>query len=152
MEARVRPAVVEDQAGITRLVRQARLNPRDLDWRRFVVTEVAGRLVGVAQVRRHTDGSRELASLVVLPEHRDRGVAGRMIDRLLADEAGSVFTIVDRRHAPHFARWDFGPLDPRELPASMSRQLRIGRVVTAVASVVTRRRIGLVPLRRPPRD
>jgi amino-acid N-acetyltransferase len=151
VQDRIRHATVDDQPAITRLVHQARLNPRGLDWRRFVVAEVDGP-IGVAQIRRHPDGSRELASLVVLCEHRDRGVAGRMIDALLTDEPGPVFTIVDGRYAQHFTRWDFHPVDPADLPRSLARQLRIGRLVTAVGSLLIRRRIRLLPLRRPPRD
>jgi amino-acid N-acetyltransferase len=72
---RIRPATAGDQAEIGRLVRQARLNPRALDWRAFVIAEADDNPVGVAQVRRHPDGSRELASLVVVPAHRERGIA-----------------------------------------------------------------------------
>jgi N-acetylglutamate synthase-like GNAT family acetyltransferase len=152
VQDRIRRATVGDQAAISRLVRQARLNPRGLDWRRFVIAEAGGAPVGAAQVRRHPDGCRELASLVVLSEHRDRGVAARMIDALLTDEPGPVFTLVDRRYAQHFARWDFHPVDPADLPRSMTRQLRIGRLVTAIGSLLVHRRIRLLPLRRPPRS
>jgi len=99
VQDRIRRATVGDQAAISRLVRQARLNPRNLDWRRFVIAEAGASPIGVAQVRRHPDGGRELASLVVLSEHRDRGVAARLIDALLADEPGPVFTLVDRQYA-----------------------------------------------------
>ena len=152
MQDQVRPATAEDQAAITRLVHQARLNPRGLDWRRFVIAEAGGAPIGVAQVRRHADGSRELASLVVLSEHRDRGVAGRMIDALLPDEPGPVFTLVDRRYAQHFTRWDFHPVDPADLPRSIARQLRIGRLATAIGSLLIHDRIRLLALRRPPRN
>ena len=100
VQDRIRRATVGDQAAISRLVHQARLNPHGLDWRRFVIAEAGGGApIGVAQVRRLPDSSRELASLVVLTEHRDRGVAARMIDALLNDETGPVFTLVDRRYA-----------------------------------------------------
>jgi N-acetylglutamate synthase-like GNAT family acetyltransferase len=112
---RIRRATAGDQAAISRLVRQARLNPRDLDSRRFVIAEAGASPIGVAQVRRHADGARELASLVVLSEHRDRGVAASMIDRA-ADRAGSGFTLVDRRYAQHFKRWDFHRVEPADLP------------------------------------
>lgn len=151
MQERIRPATVDDEVAITRLVHRARLNPRDLDWRRFVIAEAGETPIGVAQVRRHSDSSRELASLVVLPEHRGHGVAGRMIDALLTDEPGPVYTLVDRRYAQHFTRWDFHPVDPADLPRSMGRQLRIGRLATAIGSLLTRRRIRLLPLRRQPR-
>ena len=152
MQDQVRRATAEDQAAITRLVRQARLNPRGLDWRRFVIAEAGGTPIGVAQVRRHPDGSRELASLVVLSDHRDRGVAGRMIDTLLPDEPGPVFTLGDRRYAQHFTQWDFHPVDPANLPRSMARQLRIGRLATAIGSLLIHDQIRLLALRRPPRD
>jgi amino-acid N-acetyltransferase len=146
----VRRATAEDQTAITRLVRKARLNPRSLRWQRFVVADRGGELVGAAQVRRHPDGSRELASLVVRPQDRGHGVAGAMIDTLLAGEPGPVFTVVDRRYAEHFRSWDFDPVDPARLPPSMRTQLRIGRVVTGVGSLLLNRRIRLQPLRRPP--
>jgi amino-acid N-acetyltransferase len=150
VQDRIRRATVDDQVAITRLVHQARLNPRGLDWRRFVIAQAGDAPIGVAQVRRHPDGSRELASLVVLSEHRDRGVAGRMIDALLTDEPGQVFTLVDRRYARHFIRWNLQPVDPVDLPRSMARQLLIGRVATAIGSLLLRHRIRLLPLRRPP--
>jgi amino-acid N-acetyltransferase len=146
----IRRATAADQAPITALVRGARLNTRGLDWPGFAVaTDDAGALVGVAQVRPHPDGSRELSSMVVAPAVRGHGVATRLVDRLLADEAGIVHAVVDRPYAAHFARWGFVPAQPRALPRDVRRTLRVGRVVTAVLSLPARRRIRLVPLVRP---
>jgi N-acetylglutamate synthase-like GNAT family acetyltransferase len=152
VQDRIRRATVDDQAAIIRLVHQARLNPRGLDWRRFVIAEAGDTPIGVAQVRRHPDGSQELASLVVLSEHRNRGIAGDMIDALLTDEPGPVYMLVDRRYAQHFTRWNFHRVDPADLPRSMAWQLRIGRLVTAIGSLLIRRRVRLLPLRRTPCD
>jgi N-acetylglutamate synthase-like GNAT family acetyltransferase len=149
---RVRPAMRDDQAVIARMVHQAGLNPRSLDWHAFVIAEVDDEPVGVAQVRRHSDGSRELASLVVMAEHRGRGIAGRMIDALLSETTDPVFTLLDRRYAGHFTRWDFQPIAAADLPRSMRRQLRIGQLVTGIGSVVRRQRIRLLPMYRPPRS
>jgi N-acetylglutamate synthase-like GNAT family acetyltransferase len=149
VQDRIRRAAVGDQASIGRLVHHVRLNRRGLDWRRFAIAKAGGAPIGVAQVRRHLNGSRQLASLVVLSEHRDRGVAARMIDGLLT-EPGPVFTLVDRRYAQHFKRWDFQPVEPADLPRSMARELRIGRLAAAIGSLLIHRRIRLLPLRRPP--
>jgi amino-acid N-acetyltransferase len=146
---RIRPATAGDQAEIGRLVRQARLNPRALDWRAFVIAEADDNPVGVAQVRRHPDGSRELASLVVVPAHRERGIAALMIDALLRNEGHTVFTLLDRRYAEHFTRWGFQPIPASELPKSMKRQLRLGQVVTGIGSLIRRQRIRLLPMYRP---
>jgi amino-acid N-acetyltransferase len=151
VEVTVRWAVKADQPHITAMVRRARLNPADLRWERFVIAERDGHPVGVAQLRRHVDGATELASLVVEPECRGRGVAIRMVEALLADEQAPVYTLIDRRFVDHFARWGFARVDPRQLPRSVSRVYRIGRVVTAVGSVLRRQRIQIVPLLRPAR-
>jgi N-acetylglutamate synthase-like GNAT family acetyltransferase len=148
----VRRATAEDQAFITGLVRRARLNPSGVAWPGFVVAERDGRPVGVAQLRRHSDGAVELASLVVEPVERGTGVAAAMVDALLDAETGPVHTVVDRRFADHFARWGFAPVAPAELPRSIRRTLRIGRVVTRLATALRRQRIRLVPLARPPAD
>ncbi|HET7280133.1 MAG TPA: GNAT family N-acetyltransferase [Dermatophilaceae bacterium] len=145
---RIRRAVEADQRAITDMVRDARLNPRSLDWDRFVVAEADGELVGVAQMRQHPDGSQELASLVVQPSARGGGVASDLIDALLADRAGQVFMLVDRKFANHYQRWGFRPVAAAGLPRSVRRQYRIGQIVTGIGSLLLRRRIRLVPLRR----
>ena len=134
------------------MVRQARLNPANLHWERFVIAERDGRGVGVAQLRRHSDGATELASLIVEPDVRRQGIAAQMVDALLTEERAPVYTMIDRRFAEHFTRWGFAPVDPSQLPRSVSRVYRIGRVVTAVGSLLRRERMSIVPLLRPTGD
>ena len=145
----VRRATAGDQEEITRLVRAARLNPAGLAWPAFVVAEDDGRLVGAAQLRRHPDAAVELASLVVDGPARGAGVATSMVDVLLETETAPVCTIIDRRFTGHFARWGFAPVTPDKLPRSIRRTLRIGRIITGVATTLRRPRIRLVPLARP---
>jgi amino-acid N-acetyltransferase len=144
----VRRARAEDQPVISVMVRRARLNPANLHWERFVVAEGDSRTVGVAQLRRHSDGATELASLVVEPDARRHGVAAQMVDALLAEEREPVYTLIDRRFVEPFTRWGFAPVDPSQLPRSISRGYRIGRVVTGAGSVLRRQRIRIVPLLR----
>jgi N-acetylglutamate synthase-like GNAT family acetyltransferase len=144
----VRRAREADQPVVTAMVRRARLNPADLHWERFVIAERDSRAVGVAQLRRHSDGATELASLVVEPDSRRHGIATHMIDALLADERAPVYALIDRRFADPFTRWGFAPVDPSQLPHSVSRVYMIGRVATAVGSVLRRQRIRIVPLLR----
>ena len=149
MGVEIRSAREKDQTAITAMIRQARLNPANLQWQRFMVAERDGLIVGVAQVRVHTDGARELASLAVAPPARDHGVATRLVDALLRDQTTDVYTLVDRRFVGHFRRWGFDQVDAAQLPRSVRRVHRIGRIVTTVASVLARQRIRIVPLRRP---
>jgi amino-acid N-acetyltransferase len=151
VQAVVRRARPEDQPAITAMVRRARLNPSGLHWEQFVIGERDGRAVGVAQLRRHPDGTKELASLVVEPGAREHGIATQMVDALLADETAAVYTLIDRRFVDHFARWGFRQVGPGELPRPVSRTYLIGRVVTTLGSLLRRQQIRIVPLLRPAR-
>ena len=151
VQAVVRRARPNDQPVITAMVRRARLNPAGLHWEQFVVGERDGRAVGVAQVRRHSDGARELASLVVESGVRGHGIATQLVDALLADETAAVYALIDRRFAGHFARWGFRKVGPGELPRSVSRTYLIGRAVTTLGSLLRWQRIRIVPLLRPGR-
>ena len=145
----LRKATERDQPAITALVRQARLNPRGLAWPAFLVAERDGEVVGAVQLRPHDDGARELASLVVRPDRRGTGIGMALLDQLLSDEPGTVYVVTEREHTEPYERRGFSAAATASLPRSMRRQLRIGRVATAVLSLPARRRIRLVPLRRP---
>src|SRR3954452_12851211 len=84
----IRPASAEDQYAITAIVRAALINPSGLDWRRFLLAQWGQDVIGVGQVRLHRDGSRELASIAVVPEWQGQGVGSALIRALLARETG----------------------------------------------------------------
>ena len=148
-QIKTRSARREDQAEITAMVRRAHLNPRNLDWTRFIVAERHGTTIGGGQVRVYADGARELASLVVQRTLRGQGVASDIVDALLANDHGEMYALIDRRFTHHFQHWGFHVVDTDELPPSVMRTYRVGRIVTGLASVLTRRRIRIVPLKRP---
>jgi N-acetylglutamate synthase-like GNAT family acetyltransferase len=90
-DVRIRPATEADQAEITRIVRSSNINPFSLAWPRFLVAAEQGRIVGVGQVKQHGDGSRELASIAVVPDRRGKGIASAVINALLAREPGTLY-------------------------------------------------------------
>ena len=78
-------------------------------------------LVGAAQLRRNSDGSHELASLVVLaagPRSRHR----RAHDRSAVDgRRGRVFAVTRRANVARFARWGFVEIDARDAARDVQR-------------------------------
>jgi amino-acid N-acetyltransferase len=143
----IRPANAADQSAIKAIVYAARLIPRDLDWRRFVVAEEDGRIVGVGQVRPHNDGSRELASLAVVPERQAQGIGGALIRALLARESGAVYLMCMERLEPFYRRFGFRRLGRAELPSSFRFVGRFAPVF-AVISVLFGRRTQPIVMRR----
>ena len=148
-EIRIRTASQSDQAAITTLVHSERLNPYDLDWRRFVVATDAGGIVGAVQLRRHSDGSRELGSLVVRREARRYGVASRLIDALLATVKSRVFMITGSAFAAHYARWGFRRITPLDAPAPIVRNYCFGQLMGILSFIAWRRPKRLAVLDRP---
>ncbi len=144
----IRPATAADQDHISRLIREARLNPRDLDWRRFMVTDAAGTLVGCAQVRVHARGTRELASVAVTPSRQRSGIGGRLVESILAQDRGVLYLMTRLETAGYFERFGFRRIDAADAPSDFRRQYRIGQVITTVISPLARRWIRIVPMRR----
>ena len=62
MAIQIRPARQEDQQTIVSFIRQARINPRNLHWEHFLIAEENGEIVGIRQVKVHSQGTREVAS------------------------------------------------------------------------------------------
>jgi N-acetylglutamate synthase-like GNAT family acetyltransferase len=79
MPVTIHTAGEDDQYAITAIVRAARINPRDLNWQRFLLAQRGQHVIGVGQVKPHEDGSRELASIAVVPEWQGNGVGGALI-------------------------------------------------------------------------
>ena len=146
----IRKATAGDQPAIVALVRAERLNPNHLDWRNFIVaTDEGGAIIGAAQIRPHRAGARELASLVVAPHWRGRGLAGRLVDVRLAEQGDNVCVVTGRQNVRHYARWGFRPISVRDAPTSVWRNCILGQIIGGAHAIVTRRPVNrLVVLSR----
>ena len=124
MPPTIRPATEADQPTIRRLVKAARINPRDLNWPNFVVAEDGGEIVGVAQVKSHGDGSRELASIAVVPVRQGQGIGRLLIETLLAREQGVVLHLTCRSELQgYYERFGFRRLERAEYPPYFARMV-----------------------------
>ncbi len=121
----LRPARAEDQAAIRQIVREARINPTGLDWRRFVVAEDDGQIVATGQIKPHRDGSRELASIATRPAYQRRGLASALIRGLLADCAPPLYLVCAAHNAGFYPRFGFRPIPPGEMPPYFRRMHRL---------------------------
>ena len=141
---RLRAAADRDQATIHRIVRAAGINPTSLQWQRFIVAEERGEVVGVGQVKPHRDGTRELASIAVVPERQGRGIGSEIVKALIAREHGEVLFLTCRAQLQgYYERFGFHRLEPNEYPRYFARMLPIlntfGRLF----------RIRIIVMRRP---
>ncbi|MEZ4594343.1 MAG: GNAT family N-acetyltransferase [Chloroflexota bacterium] len=115
-----RPAQASDEAAIKSLIRAVNINPIGLKWSRFLVAvDENGRLIGCGQIKPHRDGSRELASIAVQKAYRRQGIAGEIIQRLLAEEQPPVWLTCMDKLVPFYEQFGFVEVkngDGRSLP------------------------------------
>lgn len=148
MAVNIRPARQADQETIVSLIRQAKLNPRNLKWQNFLVAEDNGTIVGIRQVKVYEHGTREVASGFVLPQYRRQGISAQLMQALLARETGPLYTMVNERRAPYYEQFGFRRVDVSQLPSEFRREYRLGRLVTTLMSLFRKERIRIVPLKR----
>jgi amino-acid N-acetyltransferase len=125
----IRPASADDQFAITEIVRAARINPRDLDWQRFLLAQWGQDIIGIGQVRPHRDGSRELASIAVVPEWQGNGVGSALIRALLSREAGPLHLICEDSREHYYERFGFKRIDRHATPPYFRRFMRVAAVL-----------------------
>lgn len=108
MPLTIRPATEADQPTIRALIKEVHLPRMNVQWPNFLVAEGDGTLVGVGQAKSHGDGSRELASIAVLPARQGKHVGTAVINALLAREAGTVLHLSCRRELEgYYERFGF---------------------------------------------
>ena len=150
----LRPATAADQPLITKLVREARLNPLRLAWPNFLIAErVDGgetRIVGMGQLRPHKDGTQELASLVVVPEAQGSGVGSQLVYALIGKADRPLYLMCDGGKAAYYQRFGFVEvLSAQEVPRSLRLFYRIGAWVNCVSARVVKqpRRLAIMAYR-----
>jgi len=142
----IRPATMADQPTINRMIHAAGINPMSLDWRRFVIAQEDGAVVGIGQIKLHGDGSRELASLAVIPGRRGQGIGGEIIQTLLAREEGVLYLTCRDELEPYYTRFGFRKIARDEMPPYFRRIMRLAHVFMALS----RRGVQIIVMKREP--
>ena len=154
MSFQIRPATQADQPTITAMVQAAGINPLSLHWPRFRVADEGGRVVGVAQIKHHGDGSRELASLAAAPDRQGEGIGGALVQHLLALPEGQppLYLMCAQPLESYYTRFGFRRVERADMPPYFRRMTRVAGVFIAIAAlfgeqhrVIVMRHDGAVP-------
>lgn len=131
----LRPAQENDTAAINRLIKEGRINPTGLDWRRFLLAVTAtGEVIGCGQIKPHRDGSSELASIAVAEIWRGKGVAGEIIRQLIAGHEGPLYLMCRSGLGELYQKFGFRLLEPDEMPRYFKHISVVGRIISALQS------------------
>ena len=144
----IRPAYQKEQELIVAFVHQAKINPRNLHWQNFLVAEDRGKIVGIRQVKVHSQGTREVGSGYVLPEYRRQGISARLMNEILRRENGSLYLMCRDQWMPYYEQFDFRQVAVDQLPADFRKEYRIGRFITSTMSLFSSDKIRIIPMKR----
>ena len=147
----IRAAVAADQKQIRALIAEARINPLGLNWSNFLVAEdTTGSIIGVGQVKEHSDGSRELASIATRPGRQRGGVATLLIRELLRREVGVLYLYCESRNRAFYPRFGFYAVTAAELPKAIQPVFRTSQFFAWLARTLAGQELRLVAMRRDP--
>jgi N-acetylglutamate synthase-like GNAT family acetyltransferase len=133
VEFNVRAAKREDFPAIRLLIHNVQINPIGLDWKRFlIVVSPTGNLLGCGQIKSHTDGSRELASVAVKEQARGQGLARVIISELLTlEQQRPIFLMCRARLQLLYDKFGFHPIKPEDMPPFFRRISRLERIINS---------------------
>jgi N-acetylglutamate synthase-like GNAT family acetyltransferase len=144
----LRRARQSDAAAIWGIIRQAGINPMGIDWRRFLLAEVDGRVVGTGQIKPHGDGSRELSSIAVLPEFQRRGIAAQIITALIAGQSGTLYLTCQDRMQNYYERFGFRKVARDEMTPYFRRLTRVMGILVFIGRRFSPSLPSLIVMRR----
>jgi N-acetylglutamate synthase-like GNAT family acetyltransferase len=132
----LRPATETDFPAIKVLIHEAGINPTGLDWRRFIVAEAPdGQFIGCGQLKPHSDGTLEMASIAVKPLWRGKGVARIIIQKLMTEAPRPLYLTCRGRLGPFYEKFGFRAVPGDELPKYFRRLSKVAGLVSRLRLV-----------------
>ena len=127
----LRHAKASDDPAIRALIHSVGINPMALDWQRFIVAvDENDRVIGTGQVKPHSDGTRELASIAVDPCCRGRGIARAIIERLLAENPRPLYLTCRGSMQGFYVQFGFEVVqNPARLPPYFRHMDTLGKTM-----------------------
>jgi N-acetylglutamate synthase-like GNAT family acetyltransferase len=122
----LRPAKKGDAATIRRIISSVNINPLGLNWRRFILAvDQRDNVIGCGQIKPHSDGTYELASIAVLPEWRGKGIARMIIQHLLGQHPGRLYLTCRADLGELYQKFGFESIEEGEMTPYYRRIFRL---------------------------
>ena len=127
------------------MIREAGLNPMSLKWPNFLVAQEGGMTIGIGQVKRHGDGSLELASLAVVPDRQGQGIGSALVRELIGRHEGKVLYLTCRSQLQdYYQRFRFRRVERAGFPPYFAR------LILMINTIGRLYRMQIIVMRREP--
>jgi N-acetylglutamate synthase-like GNAT family acetyltransferase len=142
----IRPAIEADRAAILSLMRPGDFNRINLRPACFLVAEEAGQVIGIGQIKRHRDGTPELASLVVAADRRSEGIGQALVQALVASHQGPLYLFCLAELEGFYARLGFRRVERAQLPRLLALIHGLGNGVGRLPLLAGKRRFQVIAM------
>lgn len=143
----IRPATVADRTAILRLMRPQDYNRINLRPTCFVVAEADGEIIGIGQIKRHREGTAELASLVVAAERRGAGIGSALVRHLVAQHMGPLYLFCLAELESFYASLGFVRVERRQLPLWLAFIHWVGNLAGGLVWLLHHRRVRVIAMK-----
>ena len=101
-----------------------------LDWNRFIIASAPdGTLIACGQIKPHSEGTLELASIAVHPDWRGQGLAREIIKRLVAETPRPIYLTCRSDLEPFYIKFGFRSLPSSELTPYFRRIQKLANLM-----------------------
>ncbi len=131
----IQSAKPEHASKIRNLIFRSGINLTALNWERFLIAiTLHGEFIGCGQIKPHSDGTKELASVAVETKWRGRGVARAIIESLLASHpSGELYLMCQSDLGALYEKFGFHAITEVEMPTYFRRVSKLAGVLSNLA-------------------
>ncbi|MDP3995706.1 MAG: GNAT family N-acetyltransferase [bacterium] len=112
----IKEATKKDLPSIMGLIRSERADGRKISYNQFLIAKDKNEIIGCIRIKEMKD-CLELGSLVVSPEHRDKGIGSRLIKNILVkDRRRPIYLLCFAKMASFYSKAGFNKISVNFLP------------------------------------
>jgi N-acetylglutamate synthase-like GNAT family acetyltransferase len=143
----IRPATAADRTAILGLMRPGDFNRINLRPACFLVAEDEGRVIGIGQIKRHRDGTPELASLVVAADRRGEGIGQALVRALVISHQGPLYLFCLAELEGFYAQFGFQRVERSHLPRLLALIHGVGNGMGRLPLLAGKPRLQIIAMR-----
>lgn len=129
----IRAARASEFAQIKNLIHKVGINPSGLDWKRFIVAvNDEGKVISCGQIKPHSGGILELASIATHPDYERKGLASAVVTELLKTPTRPLYLMCMEHNGSFYERFGFRSLKEDEMPKYFRRLQKIFKVANVM--------------------
>jgi amino-acid N-acetyltransferase len=126
----LRPALETESDAIKDLIHSVGINPMGLDWKRFIVAvDANNEVIATGQIKPHGKDIHELASIAVVSEYREQGLARAIIEYLLKASPRPLYLTCVSSLGPFYNKFGFVSVSYEEMPRYFQRLSKLANVL-----------------------